>query len=53
MAIGKNVEKAQMRAEAAAERLGAEILEKCIEEGGTITGEHGVGREKINQMAVE
>ncbi len=36
-----------------AERLGAEILEKCIELGGTITGEHGVGREKINQMAVQ
>ena len=38
---------------ATAEQLGAEILEKCIEEGGTITGEHGVGREKINQMAVQ
>ena len=36
-----------------AETLGAEILEKCIELGGTITGEHGVGREKINQMAVQ
>ncbi len=35
------------------ERLGADILEKCIELGGTITGEHGVGREKINQMAVQ
>ena len=37
----------------AAERLGADILEKCIEVGGTITGEHGVGREKINQMTVQ
>ena len=37
----------------AAERLGAEILEKCIAVGGTITGEHGVGLEKINQMAVQ
>lgn len=36
-----------------AERLGADILEKCIALGGTITGEHGVGREKINQMAVQ
>jgi glycolate oxidase len=36
-----------------AERLGAEILEKCLALGGTITGEHGVGREKINQMAVQ
>ncbi len=35
------------------ELLGAEILEKCIALGGTITGEHGVGREKINQMAVQ
>jgi glycolate oxidase len=34
-----------------AEQLGAQILEKCISVGGTITGEHGVGREKINQMA--
>jgi glycolate oxidase len=34
-----------------AEELGALILEKCIAVGGTITGEHGVGREKINQMA--
>jgi glycolate oxidase len=25
-------------------------LELCIEVGGTITGEHGVGIEKINQM---
>jgi glycolate oxidase len=37
----------------AAERLGADILEKCLALGGTITGEHGVGREKINQMAVQ
>ena len=32
------------------EEFGAEILEMCIEVGGTITGEHGVGIEKINQM---
>src|SRR5258708_7356279 len=32
------------------ERFGADILELCIEVGGTITGEHGVGVEKINQM---
>ncbi len=36
-----------------AERLGADILERCVTAGGTITGEHGVGREKINQMAVQ
>jgi len=36
-----------------AERLGGEILELCVSVGGTITGEHGVGREKINQMCVQ
>ena len=32
------------------EQFAAELLELCIEYGGTITGEHGVGIEKINQM---
>jgi len=32
------------------EELGGKILEMCIHAGGTITGEHGVGMEKINQM---
>ena len=32
------------------EEFAAELLELCIEVGGTITGEHGVGVEKINQM---
>ena len=32
------------------EAFAAELLELCIEYGGTITGEHGVGIEKINQM---
>ena len=32
------------------EQFAAELLELCIEVGGTITGEHGVGIEKINQM---
>ena len=36
-----------------AEKLGGEILEVCVEVGGTITGEHGVGVEKINQMCVQ
>ncbi|HZP92962.1 MAG TPA: FAD-linked oxidase C-terminal domain-containing protein [Burkholderiales bacterium] len=36
-----------------AERYGAAILELCVEVGGTITGEHGVGVEKINQMCVQ
>lgn len=33
-----------------AEEFGTRILEMCIQVGGTITGEHGVGIEKINQM---
>jgi glycolate oxidase len=33
-----------------AEAFGAEILELSVTLGGTITGEHGVGIEKINQM---
>jgi glycolate oxidase len=36
-----------------ADALGGKILELCIEVGGTITGEHGVGREKISQMCVQ
>jgi glycolate oxidase len=36
-----------------AERFGAEILELCVELGGTITGEHGVGIEKLNSMCVQ
>jgi len=35
------------------EAFAAEVLEKCIAVGGTITGEHGVGIEKINQMCVQ
>ncbi len=35
------------------ERFGAEILELCVAVGGTITGEHGVGIEKIDQMCVQ
>ena len=36
-----------------AEQLGARILELCVEVGGTITGEHGVGVEKIDQMCLQ
>jgi glycolate oxidase len=36
-----------------AEHFGAAILELCVKVGGTITGEHGVGLEKINQMCVQ
>ena len=33
-----------------AEQFGADILTLCVDRGGTITGEHGVGIEKIDQM---
>lgn len=36
-----------------AEEFGGKILEMCIHAGGTITGEHGVGMEKINQMCIQ
>jgi len=29
---------------------GAEILEACVELGGSVTGEHGIGIEKVRQM---
>ena len=32
------------------EEFGTEILKLCIEVGGTITGEHGVGAEKLDAM---
>jgi len=35
------------------EEFGGRILELCVKVGGTITGEHGVGMEKINQMCVQ
>jgi glycolate oxidase len=35
------------------EEFGAKILELSIEVGGTITGEHGVGVEKIDAMCVQ
>ncbi len=38
---------------AKAEAFGGRILELCVEVGGTITGEHGVGLEKINQMCTQ
>ena len=33
-----------------AEDLGREILELCVSAGGTVTGEHGVGIEKLDPM---
>jgi len=33
-----------------AEAFGTEILELCVQVGGTVTGEHGVGVEKLNTM---
>ena len=35
------------------EKLGSAILQLCVEVGGTVTGEHGVGVEKINEMCVQ
>ena len=35
------------------EAFANEVLLKCIALGGTITGEHGVGIEKINQMCMQ
>jgi glycolate oxidase len=35
------------------ELFGAEILEASINLGGTVTGEHGVGVEKLNSMCVQ
>ena len=36
-----------------AEKFGADILELSVKVGGTITGEHGVGHEKIDQMCIQ
>lgn len=36
-----------------AEEFGGRILEMCVAVGGTITGEHGVGIEKLKQMCVQ
>ena len=35
------------------EEFGVKILELCLEMGGTITGEHGVGIEKLGQMCTQ
>ncbi len=36
-----------------AEAFGSRILELCLDNGGTITGEHGVGSEKLREMCVQ
>ncbi len=36
-----------------AEQIGQKILETCVAMGGTITGEHGVGVEKLTPMCVQ
>jgi glycolate oxidase len=38
---------------AAAEKLGADILALCVEVGGCLTGEHGVGIEKRDLMRIQ
>ncbi|MBL1432196.1 MAG: FAD-binding protein [Gammaproteobacteria bacterium] len=35
------------------EEFGGKILDLCVKAGGSITGEHGVGVEKINHMCVQ
>jgi glycolate oxidase len=35
------------------EAFASRLMELCVEVGGTITGEHGVGLEKINQMCIQ
>ncbi len=35
------------------EQFASEVLQKCVAVGGTITGEHGVGIEKINEMCMQ
>jgi len=35
------------------EEMGGRILELCVKVGGTVTGEHGVGIEKLGQMCVQ
>ena len=36
-----------------AEALGGDILTLCVSVGGTVTGEHGVGAEKLDEMCVQ
>jgi glycolate oxidase len=36
-----------------AEQVGSRILALCVEVGGTVTGEHGVGVEKLNEMCIQ
>ena len=36
-----------------AERFGGDILRLCVDVGGTVTGEHGVGVEKLDQMCAQ
>ncbi len=36
-----------------AAKLGSRILELCVAVGGTVTGEHGVGIEKLNEMCLQ
>ena len=36
-----------------AEEFGGRILELCVKVGGAVSGEHGIGVEKLNQMCVQ
>jgi glycolate oxidase subunit GlcD len=44
---------AEPGAAARARRAGAAMLRVCVDEGGSITGEHGVGSEKREEMAYQ
>lgn len=37
----------------AAHQLGADVLQICLAHGGTITGEHGIGIEKLDYMCLQ
>ena len=36
-----------------ARRFGSDILQLCLKKGGTVTGEHGVGVEKLDEMCLQ
>lgn len=36
-----------------AQEFGSDILKACVDAGGTVTGEHGVGVEKLNEMCIQ
>ena len=49
IAFDANIDEQMQRAV----QLGSRILEICVAVGGTVTGEHGVGIEKLNEMCLQ